>query len=355
VKVLDFGIAKFGGEATRLTRAGSVFGTPHYMSPEQAAGLPVDARTDIYSLGVILYEMASGKVPFDADNFMGILTQHMYKAPAPIRALVPQPQDVPPGLEAIVLKALSKKADLRYPSMDELLADLDRVERGMVPEAVSEMMGRSGGFNVPADYFRHGGRPMWPATAPPPRRRGVLLGVLVGAVLLVAVVVGVLVVSATGRPVHADTYDATSARPPVAVAAEPPPVVAPVKSPVVVTTDPIDATIALDDAKGDAPQPQPRTFLLGEDEKVTLRVERPGYRTIHYALDAKKVDPTNPRVAIRLEKEPVKPATKPPPPATTPKPPASVAPAPASTVRPAWCPVEEWDMFKYTCRRSAPR
>src|SRR5688500_147206 len=154
VKILDFGIAKVGGETARLTRAGSVFGTPHYMSPQQAAGVPVNERTDIYSLGVILYEMASGKVPFDADNFMGILTQHMYKAPAPIRAIVPQPQEVPPGLEAIVLKCLSKKVELRYQTMEEVIADLERVEKGAVPEAVAEMMARSGGFNVPADYFR---------------------------------------------------------------------------------------------------------------------------------------------------------------------------------------------------------
>jgi len=194
VKILDFGIAKVGGGTKKMTRAGSVIGTPHYMSPEQAAGAPVDHRTDVYALGVILYEMASGKVPFDADNFMGILTQHMYKAPVPIRALVPE-VDVPAGLDAIVLKSLTKKPEGRYASMDEMLADLDKLERGLLPDAVHEMMARSGGFNVPADYFRAAMPAPVPAAPPAgPRKRWPLfalmsaVGTLVGAVGVVTVV-----------------------------------------------------------------------------------------------------------------------------------------------------------------------
>jgi serine/threonine-protein kinase len=142
VKVLDFGIAKVGGGTKKLTKAGQVFGTPHYMSPEQCAGSGTDQRTDIYALGVILYEMACGKVPFDADNLMGVLTKHMYEEPIAPHAL-PPPVNVPPSLEAVILKCLAKQPDVRYQTMADVYQDLVRAERGETPAAVMDALTRS--------------------------------------------------------------------------------------------------------------------------------------------------------------------------------------------------------------------
>jgi len=136
VKVLDFGIAKVGTTKNKLTRTGMVFGTPHYMSPEQAAGQGVDARTDIYALGVIMYEMFTGRVPFEADTFMGVLTKHMFEKPAPMFAEGAERQLG--ALEQITLRALEKKPENRYQSMREMVDDLDRVLGGAPPRPVSE-------------------------------------------------------------------------------------------------------------------------------------------------------------------------------------------------------------------------
>lgn len=120
--IVDFGLAKVIG-ASRLTRAGMVFGTPHYMSPEQAQGDPTDHRADIYALGVVMYEMFTGRVPFEADSYMGVLTKHMFMAPTPPSQLVGI--DKLGVLEDIILRCLEKKPDHRYQTLRELTDDLD--------------------------------------------------------------------------------------------------------------------------------------------------------------------------------------------------------------------------------------
>ncbi len=128
VRIVDFGAAKVMG-ARRLTKAGIVFGTPHYMSPEQASGDEVDLRTDIYALGVIMYEMFTGRVPFEADTYMGVLTQHMFVNPAPPSQLAPAHAKELGALEAVTLRALEKKPSARFASMHELRREVERVVR----------------------------------------------------------------------------------------------------------------------------------------------------------------------------------------------------------------------------------
>jgi eukaryotic-like serine/threonine-protein kinase len=127
VKILDFGIAKFGVSQARLTQAGAVFGTPAYMSPEQALGKATDGRTDIYALGVMLYEMACSSVPFQAESAIAVLGQHAKEEP---EALSLRKPDVSSELEAIVHKCLRKDVEERYADMAELAADLSRLASG---------------------------------------------------------------------------------------------------------------------------------------------------------------------------------------------------------------------------------
>lgn len=127
VKVLDFGLARLAGQ-TRLTRDGVVFGTPHYMSPEQAMGEEVDQRTDIYALGVVMYEMFTGCVPFEADSYMGVLTKHMYIEPTPPSRLMGDSADLG-ALEDMTLRCLEKRPARRYSSMVHFLAELDRIAK----------------------------------------------------------------------------------------------------------------------------------------------------------------------------------------------------------------------------------
>jgi serine/threonine-protein kinase len=297
VKILDFGIAKVSTAGDgKLTRAGAVFGTPHYMSPEQAAGAPIDHRGDIYSFGVILYELASGKVPFDADNFMGILTQHMYKSPVPIRALVPQPQDVPPGLEAIVLKCLSKRPEQRYQSMDEVILDLDKLREGTIPDAVSEMMARSGGFNVPADYFKPtpgkmpAPMPATPAGVARTKSRWPVYAGLAGVLVAIGIVVAIFAQPApsTASPEPGGAHPITGAPVPPQEKNDPP------SKQVLLAVEPLDAHVY----KGSIDLgTSPLVLDLNEGEIVALRVQREGYKPQELQLDSKEA-----RRTVKLEK-----------------------------------------------------
>ncbi|MBU1430487.1 serine/threonine protein kinase [Myxococcota bacterium] len=130
IKVLDFGVAKlkeFDGKEGTLTEAGMIFGTPKYMSPEQASSVDLDARSDIYALGAILYEMITGRPPFIADHPLSILVAHINQAVIPPREVAPE-REIHPALERLILKALSKAPAARQGDIGRLLEELEAVE-----------------------------------------------------------------------------------------------------------------------------------------------------------------------------------------------------------------------------------
>jgi serine/threonine-protein kinase len=128
VRVVDFGAAKIIG-SSQVTRNGVVFGTPYYMSPEQASGAQVDTRTDIYSLGVIMYEMFTGKVPFEGDTYMNVLTQHIFAEPD--YPSVRSPMGTSLGaLDQVTLTCMAKKPEKRFASMEDVLLALKAVAAG---------------------------------------------------------------------------------------------------------------------------------------------------------------------------------------------------------------------------------
>ena len=157
VKVLDFGVAKLKdnryGQAT-LTQAGMIFGTPTYMSPEQARAFDIDGRSDIYALGVILYECLTGKAPFEANDPVAVLIQHVQEPPPPFRERNPSIPDMP-EFEAIAMRCLRKKPDERYQSVSELLQALEEVERLYALGATTGNLPLSGGATVSLNQNTH--------------------------------------------------------------------------------------------------------------------------------------------------------------------------------------------------------
>jgi eukaryotic-like serine/threonine-protein kinase len=137
VRVTDFGIARAG--TSDMTETGSIMGTAQYLSPEQAQGRPVDARSDLYSIGIVLYELLTGQVPFDAESPVTVALKQVNETPVPPRQLVPE---IPPALEAIVLRALEKDPARRFADADEFIAALEagRVAPIPPPPLVEEIL-----------------------------------------------------------------------------------------------------------------------------------------------------------------------------------------------------------------------
>ena len=124
IKVADFGIANLQSEVPDVEN--EAIGSVHYISPEQARGLPVDGRSDIYSLGIVMYEMLSGKLPFDGDDDRTVALKHLSAVPTPLREITPS---VPEALEKIVMKAMNASLDERYQTADALVADLEALQK----------------------------------------------------------------------------------------------------------------------------------------------------------------------------------------------------------------------------------
>lgn len=250
----DFGIARSTLASGSQTQGGMVVGTPGYLSPEQAQGLPVTPASDIYSLGVVVFEMLAGRLPFDGDTPMSIAIQHIQTPPPPLRTLRP---DIPPAVEAVVLRALAKDPSARFERAEQFAAALERAyltsTPGVAATAIHQQataIWQSGSGAVkPASPPPPDAAPSTPAAKTPQKARGErrlsLLPLLGGAFALLLVIGAVLAMrsgaSTTGQSsAAAPTAPAATAAPAAESAATSAPEVAipPPDTPVAPTAAP---------------------------------------------------------------------------------------------------------------------
>ena len=195
LKVSDFGIAR-AGAASQMTEAGSIIGTAQYLSPEQARGAAVDHRSDLYSLGIVLYELLTGTVPFIGDTPVEIAMKHLSKVPEPPSAKRPE---IPRALDQVVLRALAKDPDDRYGSAEEFDAELAQVAEGLpvsaeTADAATAVLAGAGVTDTAQTAIARAPAPARPHTPPrpsgyyyePPRRRRPVWPWILAALLLIA-------------------------------------------------------------------------------------------------------------------------------------------------------------------------
>jgi len=213
VKVMDFGIARALADGQNMTQTAAVIGTAQYLSPEQARGEAVDARSDVYAAGCVLFELLTGEPPFSGDSPVAVAYQH-------VREDVRRPSevnpDVPPELDSVVLKAMSKNPANRYQSAAEMRSDLVRVLRGqrpLAPQVMSDeertallhgggagMTGATRRLNSPTN--RHAAQPDWASNENPGRSttRAIAIGVGVAALIAVIAFVATRLFGGPGSP-----------------------------------------------------------------------------------------------------------------------------------------------------------
>lgn len=188
IKVADFGIASAGD--TEMTEAGSIVGTAQYLAPEQARGLPVGPPADLYAVGIVLYEMLSGRVPFEGEAAVTVAMRHVQEAP---EALTDRNPLVPVALESVVMRALAKDPTQRYQSADQMGIELDRVRQGL---PISDETSVIGAATIAMTQLASETlvAPPLPPREPPPTRNGNpnrqrlwILLLVIGVVLLAGV------------------------------------------------------------------------------------------------------------------------------------------------------------------------
>ncbi|MCU1281838.1 MAG: hypothetical protein JWM53_5384, partial [bacterium] len=351
VKILDFGIAKVSGaEGNRsLTRTGTIFGTPHYMSPEQALGKTLDHRADIYSVGVIMYELFTGKVPFEAESFMGILTKHITTQPTPPREAAPE-REIPVEIEAVILRALAKEAEDRYQSMADLTAELAAIASHLAPEVLqprpssqavaqiskplSSVMAARMATPRPTPMPRppSGAARALPGDELPPKKKSAAPYIAVAAILVAAAAGAVLITRSPSQTPTQTPAPTTAVIPPPK---QPDPPAPPVLEEVIVDSVPPGAKIFVDGlAVADAPE----ALKVEKGKTKVVVLKKDGFVDQEQTIDPQKSH----KLLVRLERvkrspsaaKGGKPAKLPtPPPATLDPPPKSPPPVVAQPPR----------------------